>query len=330
MNNMPTLTDRKLRVFLCHASQDKPVVRELYHRLLAEGWIDPWLDEEQLLPGQDWDMEIEKAVEATDAVIVCLSENSIKKDGYIHKELRKTLNIADEKPDGTIFIIPLRLSDCQVPYRLKMWQRTDYFSEQKTLQYAHLLKALRIRFNEKNAKEDEENNERRRLEQIQKEIDDNSRREKQESILKEIEENKRTVIVTEEKSNEKTKESFNKLLKANTGNSTYIFGAAIILFLVGVLTYALLSNNFSPNPVSPLVLTATSTPSLVTNTPRFTATTTRVTPTLIYTSTPTPDYENFEPRLAPEDEKIFFSMMTLPMICIIGILSTRIILMSWK
>jgi len=39
---------RKLRVFLCHASQDKPIVRELYQRLFAEGWIDPWLDEEKL------------------------------------------------------------------------------------------------------------------------------------------------------------------------------------------------------------------------------------------------------------------------------------------
>ena len=57
---------RKLRVFLCHSSQDKPIVRELYQRLNAEGWIDPWLDEEKLLPGQDWEMEIEKAVEATD------------------------------------------------------------------------------------------------------------------------------------------------------------------------------------------------------------------------------------------------------------------------
>jgi len=55
---------RKLRIFLCHASQDKLIVRELYQRLLAEGWIDPWLDEEKLLPGQDWDMEIEKAVSA--------------------------------------------------------------------------------------------------------------------------------------------------------------------------------------------------------------------------------------------------------------------------
>ena len=38
---------RKLRVFLCHSSQDKPIVRELYQRLNAEGWIDPWLDEEK-------------------------------------------------------------------------------------------------------------------------------------------------------------------------------------------------------------------------------------------------------------------------------------------
>jgi hypothetical protein len=56
---MPS-TDRKLRVFLCHASQDKPVVRELCQKLLAEGWINPWLDDEKLLPGQDWGMEIKE------------------------------------------------------------------------------------------------------------------------------------------------------------------------------------------------------------------------------------------------------------------------------
>ncbi len=37
---------RKLRVFLCHASQDKPIVRELYQPLLAEGWIDYWWSNE--------------------------------------------------------------------------------------------------------------------------------------------------------------------------------------------------------------------------------------------------------------------------------------------
>ena len=60
---------RKLRVFLCHSSQDKPIVRELYQRLNAapqggdKGWMDPWLDKEELLPSQDWDKEIEQVVE---------------------------------------------------------------------------------------------------------------------------------------------------------------------------------------------------------------------------------------------------------------------------
>ena len=44
---MPT-EKRLLKVLLCHASQDKPVVRELCQKLAAEGWIDPWLDEKKL------------------------------------------------------------------------------------------------------------------------------------------------------------------------------------------------------------------------------------------------------------------------------------------
>ena len=45
-------TNRPLRVFLCHSSNDKPAVRELYQKLRAEAWIQPWLDEEELYPGQ--------------------------------------------------------------------------------------------------------------------------------------------------------------------------------------------------------------------------------------------------------------------------------------
>ena len=84
---------RPLRVFLCHSSNDKPTVRELYQKLRAETWIEPWLDEEELYPGQDWNMEIEKAVEAADAIIVCLSKGSITKEGYVQRELRTILRI---------------------------------------------------------------------------------------------------------------------------------------------------------------------------------------------------------------------------------------------
>jgi hypothetical protein len=44
-----------LRVFLCHSSGDKQAVRDLYRRLRGDG-LDPWLDEENLLPGQNWDL----------------------------------------------------------------------------------------------------------------------------------------------------------------------------------------------------------------------------------------------------------------------------------
>ena len=137
---------RNLRVFLCHASQDKPIVRELYQRLLAEGWIDPWLDEEKLLPGQDWDMEIEKAVEAADAVIVCLSNRSVSKEGYIQRELKFVLDIALEKPEGTIFVVPLRLDDCELPRRLRSWQFVDYFpAERRKPSYQRLIQSLKLR-----------------------------------------------------------------------------------------------------------------------------------------------------------------------------------------
>jgi len=137
----PTESPRQLKVFLCHASGDKPTVRDLYHRLRADG-IDPWFYEENLLPGQDWQLEIPKAVRSSDAVIICLSRKAITKAGYVQKEIKYALDVADEQPEGTIFLIPLRLEECDVPERLRRWQWVDLFRETG---YERLLRALRAR-----------------------------------------------------------------------------------------------------------------------------------------------------------------------------------------
>jgi hypothetical protein len=110
-----------LRVFLCHSQDDKPAVRDLYCRLRYQGSA-PWLDEYELLPGHRWKQEIRKAVRDSDVVIVCLSKASITKRGYVQKEIRLALDAAEELPDGTIFIIPLKLEDCDVPDRLRRYQ----------------------------------------------------------------------------------------------------------------------------------------------------------------------------------------------------------------
>lgn len=137
--------NRPLRVFLCHSSQDKPVVRELYQKLRAETWIDPWLDEENLYPGQDWNREIEKAVEAADAILVCLTKNSVSKEGYIQKEISTILGFSDYKPEGASFIIPMRLEECEPPRRLREWQYLDYFEGQREKAFERLLVSLKMR-----------------------------------------------------------------------------------------------------------------------------------------------------------------------------------------
>ena len=133
---------RKLNVFLCHASQDKPAVRDLYTRLKSEAWIAPWLDEEELLPGMDWDLEIYKAIRDADAILVCLSNESVSKEGYVQREFKRALSLAEEKPDGTIYVIPLRLDDCTPPRRFQQWQWLDYFAANA---HEKLLKSLRLR-----------------------------------------------------------------------------------------------------------------------------------------------------------------------------------------
>jgi formylglycine-generating enzyme required for sulfatase activity len=135
---------RPLKVFLCHSSQDKPIVFELYKRLLAEDWIDPWLDKEKLKPGQDFDSEIEKAIESADAVVAFISKSAVSKTGYIQKELKLIYNAAMFKPEGMVFAIPLRLEECDPPYSLKLWHWADYFGDEKEKTYKSLLKSLEI------------------------------------------------------------------------------------------------------------------------------------------------------------------------------------------
>ena len=133
---------RPLNVFLAHASQDKPAVRKLYQALKKETWISPWLDEEEILPGMDWDYEIYKAFRDADVIIACLSQESVAKEGYVQREFKRALSYAEEKPEGTIYVIPLRLDDCTPPRKLSKYQWVDYFESNAQ---EKLLKSLYLR-----------------------------------------------------------------------------------------------------------------------------------------------------------------------------------------
>lgn len=136
-----TNINRPLKVFLCHTFVDKPVVHRFYKRLLDDG-VDVWLDAESLIPGQTWRNEIDHAIQESDVIIVFLSENSINKEGYVQKEIRLALEKAQEKPDGTIFVIPARITDCKVPKSLEIYQWVDLFESRG---YEKLTRSLQKR-----------------------------------------------------------------------------------------------------------------------------------------------------------------------------------------
>jgi len=132
---------RLLRVFLCHASEDKPAVRSLHKRLKQDGFL-PWLDEKQLGGGQDWEFEIRRAVRDSDVVVACISRTAVGKTGFLQKEIREVLDRADEHPEGTVFVIPVKLEDCDVPDRLRRWQWIDLTQRSG---YRKLVQALKKR-----------------------------------------------------------------------------------------------------------------------------------------------------------------------------------------
>ncbi len=107
------MSDR-IQIFLAHASEDKAEVLKLYDCFKAKGY-KPWLDVKDLIPGQNWREEIPKAIRQSDIFIACLSPQSVSKQGYVQREFRLALNEYAEKPPGTIYLIPLKLDDCEIP-----------------------------------------------------------------------------------------------------------------------------------------------------------------------------------------------------------------------
>ncbi len=104
----------EIQIFLAHASEDKPAVLALHERLKQAGY-KPWLDKKDLIPGQNWRSVIPKAIADSQLFIACLSQRSIAKQGFVQREFKMALNQYADRPPNSIYLIPLRLDECEIP-----------------------------------------------------------------------------------------------------------------------------------------------------------------------------------------------------------------------
>jgi TIR domain len=120
------------RVFIAYVEEDLRYARRLY-RAFEKSGFRPWLDKRKLLPGQNWPRAIETAIQTSDFFVACFSRRASSKRGSFHSELRYALSCATRVPLDEIFLIPVRLDDCEVPRRIsRQTQYLDLFPDWKT------------------------------------------------------------------------------------------------------------------------------------------------------------------------------------------------------
>jgi hypothetical protein len=99
------------------------------------------MDKRSLLPGQEWQLEIKRAIEKSDYFIACISKRFQEKT-YANKEIKHALDVLDMMPEGSIYLVPVRLEECSIQDRLASRQWVDLFVSDG---YQRLLQALRFR-----------------------------------------------------------------------------------------------------------------------------------------------------------------------------------------
>ena len=116
-------------IFISYSREDFEYANRLYNELKNIG-LNPWLDKEDLLPGQNWDKEIKKAIKKCRFFLPLFSSQSVEKRGYVQREFRIGIDTLEEIPEDQIFIIPMRIDECQIPFeKLAKIQYLDLFPD---------------------------------------------------------------------------------------------------------------------------------------------------------------------------------------------------------
>lgn len=124
------IPERK-QIFLSYAREDIDAARELYRVLnKLNKLVYIWFDEKSLQPGHNWKQEITKAIKQSDLFIALMSNHAVNKRGVVQKELRQAIEVMETMPPDKIYLLPVRLDDCQPQHpMLAEIHRVDLFPD---------------------------------------------------------------------------------------------------------------------------------------------------------------------------------------------------------
>ena len=97
-------------VFINYYEKDASSAQKLYLDLKAAA-LNPWIDKENLLPGQNISDVTMKAIKESDYFVELLSKISVNERGNVQSQRKAALEVHKEVPDLRIYFIPCRLDD---------------------------------------------------------------------------------------------------------------------------------------------------------------------------------------------------------------------------
>ena len=101
-------------VFLSYCHENTAEVATLRQDLVNAGETVWW--DKDLVPGSDLRLEIRKAQKSSYAVVLCLSRESESRiRSGIYPEIMDAIAAYRDYAPGGIYLIPVRLSDCEIP-----------------------------------------------------------------------------------------------------------------------------------------------------------------------------------------------------------------------
>ncbi len=134
-------------VFISYAREDLFAAERLYADLRDTGVI-PWIDAHNLVGGQNWSLEISKAIKNSDFFIALFSQHSVTKKGFVQQEIREAIDVLKQIPIGKIFFIPVRLSPCTpISPIIAELHRIDLFPEWEP-GLSEIKKAMQLRLDQ--------------------------------------------------------------------------------------------------------------------------------------------------------------------------------------